>query len=68
MSRKLKIVYVITVIALTTIAFSVMYFLIHLSLKKSLIFSVGPAIAMLITDSIVLRKRQNKLKIDNSAP
>jgi hypothetical protein len=66
MNRKLKIVYVVTILVLTIIAFSVLYFLIHSGLKKSLIFSVGPAIAMLVADGIAFRIKQNKLKIDNN--
>jgi ABC-type multidrug transport system permease subunit len=60
MTRKLKIVYIVTVLALTTIAFCIMYFLIHLKLKMSLMFSVVPAIAMLIADSIAFRIKQKK--------
>ncbi len=52
MNKKFKLVWIVTILGMSIIAFSLMYFLFDWTLKKSLIISGGAAIAMLIVDSI----------------
>jgi len=66
MNRKFKLIYILTVLGMSIIAFSAMYFLFNWSLKKSLIISGGAAIAMLIADSIAFYYMQKKKAHDEN--
>jgi hypothetical protein len=66
MNKKFKLVWILTLLGMSIIAFSAMYFLFNWSLKKSLIISGGAAIAMLIADSIAFYYMQKKKTHDEN--
>ncbi len=66
MNKKFKLVWILTLLGMSIIAFSLMYFLFNWTLKKSLIISGGAAIAMLIADSIAFYYMQKKKAHDEN--
>ncbi len=66
MNKKSKLIYMISVPVLFIIAFDIMFYLFNWSLKKSMIISGGAAVAMVIADSIALRKAEKKTHEENT--
>jgi hypothetical protein len=56
----------ISVPVLFIIACGTMFYLFNWSLKKSMIISGGAAVAMVIADSIALRRSEKKTHYDNT--